>query len=159
MKRSIMTGHLNDWRTINGTQGLEAGFTFLERPDLARLPLGRHDIEGDSVYVLLQRSTTRPPAEGRFESHQQYIDIQYLIAGEEVIGVAPAESLTVSTPYHGEKDITFYAVPDTYEPVDLVPGQFAVFFPADGHMPLCSAGQPIEIHKAVVKVRVDSWTR
>lgn len=152
-----MRGNLKDWRKLDGTKGLEAGFTFLERPDLTALPLGRHDIEGDSVYVLLQKSMTRPPAEGRFESHQRYIDIQFLITGEEVIGLAPVENLEVTAPYNEAKDITFYAVAKGFEAVSLAPGQFAVFFPADGHMPLCAAGQPMEIHKAVVKVKLAYW--
>jgi biofilm protein TabA len=152
-----MTGHLKDWRTCPAARGLEAGFTFLERPDLATQTLGRHDIEGDSVYVILQRSLTRPPADGRFESHQQYIDIQFLIAGAEVIGVAPVNSLRTTEPYDATKDIAFYALPDDWERVALTPGQFAVFFPEDGHMPVCAAGQPMEIHKAVVKVKVDYW--
>jgi biofilm protein TabA len=157
-EKRTMRGDLKNWRTLSGSKGFEAGFTFLERNDLATLPLGRHDIDGDSVYVLLQRSMTRSPAEGRFESHHRYIDIQFLIAGEEMIGLAPVERLNVTAPYDDAKDITFYAVAKGFEEVSLEPGQFAVFFPADGHMPLCAAGQPMEIHKAVVKVKLDFWS-
>jgi YhcH/YjgK/YiaL family protein len=152
-----MIGHLKDWRTNPAARGFEAGFTFLERSDLATLPLGRHDIDGDSVYAILQRSVTRLPADGRFETHEQYIDIQFLIAGEEVIGLAPVNGLRVTEPYDAAKDIAFYATPNGWERLALTPGQFAVFFPDDGHMPLCAAGQPMAIHKAVVKVKVDYW--
>jgi biofilm protein TabA len=155
----IMTGNLKDWQKLKGAKGLEAGFRFLEGPDLAALPLGRHDIDGDVVYALLQRATTRPPVDGRFESHDRYIDIQFLIEGDEVIGLAPAATLQVATPYDAGKDITFYANPPQFEQVPLKPGQFAVFFPADGHMPLCSVGPPMEIHKAVVKVKLEYWKR
>ena len=154
-----MTGNLKDWQKLKGAKGLEPGFKFLERPGLATLPLGRHDIEGDSVYVLLQKPMTRPPAEGKFESHQKYIDIQFLIAGEEVIGLAPVESLKVTTPYDEAKDIAFYAVAEKFQKISLKPGQFAVLFPADGHMPLCPAGQPMEIYKAVVKVKLEYWKK
>jgi biofilm protein TabA len=154
-----MTGNLTDWRKLNGTQGLEAGFTFLERPDLATLPLGRHEIDGDSVYAIIQKPMTRPPAEGRFESHEQYIDIQFLIAGEEVIGVVPVAALQATTPYDAGKDIMFYANPPQFQQVPLKPGQFAVFFPGDGHIPLCPAGQQMEIHKAVVKVKMEHRKR
>lgn len=154
-----MTGDLKDWQELKGAKGLEVGFAFLERPDLTTLPLGRHDIDGDAVYAILQRSMTHSPAEGRFEFHRQYIDIQFLIAGEEVIGQAPVESLAVTTPYDEAKDIAFYAVAEQFQHVLLKPGQFAVLFPADGHMPLCQAGQPMEIHKAVVKVKPEYWKR
>jgi YhcH/YjgK/YiaL family protein len=158
-ERKIMTGNLRDWRKLKGVKGLEAGFQFLERDDLATLPLGRHDIVGDSVYVILQKPRTRPPSEGKFEAHQNYIDIQCLIAGEEVIGITPVENLKVTTPYDPAKDIAFYAVPEKFGKIPLNPGQFTVLFPADGHLPLCPAGNPMEIHKAVVKVKLDYWKK
>ncbi len=153
----MTSGELKRWRSVGGVQGLEAGFEFLERSDLAALPLGKHEIQGDAVYALAMRSASRAPETGQFESHREYIDIQYLISGEEVIGVAPVEELMEVTPYDAAKDIIFYAVPERYTRLEIHPGHFAVFLPEEGHMPLCHASAPHELHKVVVKVKTEYW--
>jgi YhcH/YjgK/YiaL family protein len=153
----MRSGELKSWRTIQGLSGLQAGFEFLERADLAALPMGKHEIHGDSVYALAMKSPSRAPETGQFESHREYIDIQYLVSGEEIIGVAPVATLQVVTPYDAAKDIIFYAVPKTYRELEIRPGHFAVFFPPEGHLPMCHSHGPHELHKVVVKVRMDYW--
>jgi YhcH/YjgK/YiaL family protein len=138
-------------------KGLEAGFEFLGRGDLAALPMGKHTIDGDSVFALAMQSPSRDPSAGKFEAHQVYIDIQYLVSGAEMIGLAPVEGLKVTTPYDAAKDIVFYAVPATYQEVEIRPGHFAVFFPGEGHLPMCHSHGPHELHKVVVKVKMDYW--
>ena len=153
----MITGELKRWRNLEGTKGLAAGFEFLERGDLAALPMGRHIIDGDSVFALAMQSPSREPSAGKFEAHQDYIDIQYLVSGEEVIGVAPVEGLKVTTPYDAAKDIVFYAVPTSYKDLEIRPGHFAVLFPGEGHLPMCHSHGPHQLHKVVVKVKVDHW--
>ena len=153
----MICGRLEGWRAIGGVTGLEAGLEFLERADLAALPDGRHAIRGDEVYALVMRAPSKSPADARFESHRDYIDIQYLLSGDETMGVLPIEELTGATPYDSSKDIVFYATPSKYPVLRLPPGHFAVFFPPDGHQPMCHGGAPGQLHKAVVKVRVTFW--
>jgi len=118
------------------------------------LPDGRHDIDGDNVYALVQTYDTVPPTEKRFESHEEYIDIQYVHEGHEVIFHAPIGELTAETTYDRIRDFTLYADPAASTALALAPGRFAVFYPHDGHKPGCSNGQPAHIRKVVVKVRV-----
>jgi YhcH/YjgK/YiaL family protein len=153
----MIAGSLKQWKSLEGVNGLEAGFEFLERGDLGALPMGKHPIDGDSVFALAMQSPSRDPSVGRFEAHQAYIDIQYLVSGEEMIGVAPVEGLKVATPYDSGKDIVFYAVPATYKELNIRPGHFAVFFPGEGHLPMCHSHGPHQLHKVVVKVKVDYW--
>jgi YhcH/YjgK/YiaL family protein len=153
----MITGELKRWRNLEGVKGLEAGFEFLERGDLAALPMGKHTIDGDSVFALAMQSPSREASAGKFEAHQAYVDIQYLVSGEEMIGVAPVEGLKVTTPYDTAKDVVFYDVPTTYKELEIRPGHFAVFVPGDGHLPLCHSHGPHQLHKVVVKVKVDYW--
>jgi biofilm protein TabA len=153
----MLYGRLQGWRAIEGVKGLEAGFEFLERADLATLPDGRHAIRGDEVYALIMRAPSKTSTEAQFESHRDYIDIQYLISGDEALGVLPLGELTGATPYDSGKDVVFYVTPATYPALRLPPGHFAVFFPTDGHQPMCHASTPGQLHKAVVKVRVSTW--
>jgi YhcH/YjgK/YiaL family protein len=153
----MICGRVDGWRNIEGIQGLEAGFAFLERFDLATLPDGKHPIQGEDLYALIMRVPSKSAAEARFESHRDYIDIQYLVSGDEALGVLPIGELTGPTPYDSAKDVVFYATPAAYPALRLPPGHFAVFFPPDGHQPMCHAGAPGQLHKVVVKVRVRTW--
>jgi len=130
---------------------------FLERPDLAVLPDGRHSIRGDDVYALVMRAPSKTPAEALFESHRDYIDIQYVVSGDEALGVLPVGELMGATPYDPGKDVIFYATPPTYPALRLPPGHFAVFFPPDGHQPMCHAEVPGPLHKVVIKIGVRTW--
>ena len=108
---AVVRGNIRNWSSTPGIQGLERAFEYLARTDLAALPLGRTDIEGDDVYVLLSEGETRPPEQVQFEAHRRYIDIQLVVRGQEAIGVAPAAALTTITRYDAAKDIEFFAVP------------------------------------------------
>jgi beta-galactosidase beta subunit len=39
---------------------LERAFAFLARPDLAALPVGRHDVDGDRAWAVVARGPSRP---------------------------------------------------------------------------------------------------
>jgi len=153
----MICGRLDGWRKIAGIEGLEDGLEFLGRPDLAGLPMGRHEIRGDAVFALAMKAPSKSPQEARFESHRDYIDIQCLLAGEETIGVLPIGQLHGGTPYDAAKDIVFYATPGRYHELRIPPGHFAVFFPDEGHMPMCHSGAPCELSKVVVKVKLSHW--
>ena len=153
----MICGRLEGWRAIAGLEGLAAGFEFLERSDLATLPDGRHAIRGDDVYALVMRAPSKAPAEARFESHRDFIDIQSLISGDETMGVLPAGELAGATLYDPAKDVVFYATPAQHPTLVLPPRHFAVFFPPDGHQPMCHGSTPGQLHKAVVKLKVTFW--
>jgi YhcH/YjgK/YiaL family protein len=153
----MICGKLEGWRSIQGIEGLEAGLEFLARTDLAALPLGKHEIQGEAVFALAMKAPSRALTEAKFESHRDYIDIQFLLSGEEMIGVLPIGQLTGATSYDAAKDLIFYATPARYHELRIPPGHFAVFFPDEGHMPMCHAGGPHELHKVVIKVAVSHW--
>jgi biofilm protein TabA len=115
---------------------------------------GRHEIDGENIFALVQSYDTVPPTEKRFESHRDYIDIQYVHAGREVILYAPLSELTPETGYDAARDFTLYRDPTVSTPLALAPGYFTLFYPHDGHKPGCLSGPPERIRKVVIKVRV-----
>ncbi|MEI8225577.1 MAG: YhcH/YjgK/YiaL family protein, partial [Bacteroidota bacterium] len=72
--------HKNRW---------DKAFTFLNESDLTKLEVKRYDLDGDNVYALISEYLTKNNEDARYEAHQKYIDIQYVISGKEQIGVAP----------------------------------------------------------------------
>jgi biofilm protein TabA len=132
---------------------IAAGLDYLAAFD-PDTPIGRHLIDGEDLFAMVQEYETAPATEKRFESHLRYIDIQYLVSGRERMLHAPADTLEVATPYNDEKDVAFYTDPAASSSLLVLPGQFALFYPADGHKPGCMAGGREAVRKVVVKVRV-----
>ena len=127
-------------------------FAFLASTDLAALPTGRNDIDGDAMFVILDRQEGRGRDRARLEAHRRYIDIQYTIDGDEMIGWMPLARCTAPDGAFDEtKDVGFFADrPSTW--VSVPRGSFTIFFPHDAHAPL--AGRGLQ-KKAVVKIAVD----
>jgi hypothetical protein len=49
------------------------------------------------MYALVQHGESRAVDSAEFEAHRLYLDIQYLISGEEQIGVTSQRGLTISS--------------------------------------------------------------
>ena len=73
---------------------MRAALDFLGRPDLATLPPGRHEIDGNDVHASVQTYTSRDRGEGRHEAHRRHIDVQCILEGAERISVAPLAGLS-----------------------------------------------------------------
>lgn len=118
--------------------------------------IGRHDIEGDDVYALVQGYDTTPVETRQYEVHRRYLDVQYIHRGHELIYWTPLATLTTETmAYSDEHDAALYAYDKIGLPLAIGPGQFAILYPTDAHIPCCSADRPSTVLKVVVKVRID----
>jgi YhcH/YjgK/YiaL family protein len=129
----------------------QKSFKFLMDTDLKRLPVGRYELDGDRVFVNISQYKTKDDAP--CEVHRKYIDIQYVISGEEQIGITPLNETEDATPYDEEKDVAFVQAEDLYAPA--YPGNFFVFFPTDAHRPGISIERSITVKKAIVKILID----
>jgi len=118
---------------------------------------GQYAIDGERVYALVQRYTTTPATKGMFEAHRHYADVHFVLAGRETILWAPLATVekTVVRDYAEADDAALYALVDTASTLRLSPGQFAVFWPTDAHVPCCDWDGPGQVTKVVVKIRVD----
>lgn len=130
--------------------GISEAFGFLDQPGLAELPEGKHSIIGDRVHAIIDRCQGRAIEDGDLEGHRKYIDIQYVISGDESMGWSARAGLVNSVEYDEGKDLEFFEG-DPKSIVRVPPGCFAVFLPTDAHFPLIGKGP---IHKVVVKVAV-----
>ena len=130
---------------------LAAGFDFLRKLP-ADIADGRHEIDGDRLFALVQSYTTTPAATRKLEHHKKYADIQFLFAGEEILEHAPLDGLAVDTPYDEAKDYGLVRDPATRSAVILRPGGWVIFFPQDAHKPGCASGAPGAVRKVVIKV-------
>ena len=128
-------------------------FAFLHRTDLAALPEGWIELE-NGVRASVQHYATMAAEALNFETHEKYFDVQYLIEGVELVGVAGREGLVEKAPYAAENDITFYNDPALSGAVLLRAGDYVVLAPEDAHKPRCAAGASMPVKKIVLKVPV-----
>jgi YhcH/YjgK/YiaL family protein len=137
------------YQSIN--ERIAKGFEFLHNTDLDAIPSGKHDIDGDSIFALVQEYQTKPLAECKLESHKKYIDIQYVIRGEEFMGVTTKNNQKILE-VNEEKDYTFYEGSTSL--VRVSKGMFTIFFPNDLHQPCVQTEFISEVKKVVIKVLI-----
>lgn len=125
-------------------------FDFIDNNDVASLPLGRHDINGDNIFVMVQELDLRDTSEARLELHRKYIDIQLLLSGpNEIFGWSEKKDcLQPETEFDEQKDIQLFTdVPQCFYSVGE--GQFSILFPEDGHAPMLGQGR---VKKCIFKI-------
>ena len=113
-------------------------FDFIDTHDLAAMECGRHDVDGDNIFVMVQELDLRS------------IDIQLLLRGdEEVFGWSEKKDcLTPVADFDVEKDIQLFTdVPQCFYTVRE--GQFSILFPEDGHAPMLGTGK---VKKCIFKI-------
>lgn len=126
---------------------------FLMNTDLENLETGKYLIDGDNVYANVVEYTTIPWEEAKYEAHENYTDIQYVIRGSEVMTYAPVNQLNVSVPYNPDKDAVLFDNANPGLRVAVHEGEYMIFNPWDGHKPKAADGEPAPIKKAIVKIR------
>jgi len=114
---------------------------------------GRVDLAG-GAFALEQVYVPKLRPEGFFESHRKFIDVQVIVAGEELMEVADVSQLTVSQAYLAERDLLKYADHMEASVLRMRAGDVAIFFPEDGHMPSLRWHNADLVRKTVVKVPV-----
>lgn len=135
---------------------IAAALDYLRATDFSTMPHGRHDLDGDRLFAIVQRYQPKPLDQAAWEAHRVYLDVQYVFHGAERIGYAAArEDTPEAVPYNEEKDVVFYDVRGDF--FELRAGSFAIFGPQDIHAPGLAPVRPSPdpwVHKVVVKCRV-----
>jgi len=137
--------------------GLQQAISFIQASLGQNLPEGRAEIDGNRIYALIQSYDTKPDADHpSFEAHRKYVDVQYILAGKELIGWAPLTALVDAMPYNDENDVQHGSVPaDSLTLARLSAGQVALLYPSDAHAPGLADGHPAPVKKIVVKIALD----
>jgi len=138
-------------------KALVKGLDYLKKTDFSKVAVGKYEIEGSSIYALVQAYQTAPKAEKKAEAHGKYIDIQYIAQGNEVIGFAPfSPESEVKENLLEQKDAIYYKSVKGEMELIMSDGMYAVFFPDEIHRPGCNYEGGGQVKKVVVKIAMSS---
>lgn len=109
----------------------------------------------EKVFAVVNSYDSAEPKPDFFENHRKYIDIQYVVSGSERIFTADAGKLTCSKEYDSENDFELFKTPDEYSVLTVSPGDVAVFFPGEAHLPgVAKTSGAEKICKVIFKVEI-----
>ena len=129
---------------------LARALDYLRATDVRSVTLGRHDIDGDRLFALVQEYTTRAADQCVWEAHRRYIDVQFVVAGVERMGYANLGRDAGARSRTTQRATSRSSSPAS-EFVTIRAGMFAIFGPEDVHSPGHAAGEPSLVRKVVVK--------
>lgn len=150
---------LDTIQNASAYEGLHAGIDMALKAVAAYTPenyeTGRIEIDGDKVFLNRFAYDTGDPANAKFEAHRAYIDVMYMVEGEETIYVKPTSQLSnITMEYDPAGDALLAAFDADATPVHLTAGSFIVLMPQDAHAPGYWYGESKGVKKIVGKVRV-----
>ncbi len=132
------------------------GYDFVMKALAEGVENGKYPLENGARAVVSEYET-KPMATSKFEAHREFIDVQLILSGAEIIGVTPTATMTDADrigEYNAEKDVEFYGIKGDFEKLALSAGDFAILYPEDAHMPGVHEAEPAKIKKIVLKVPV-----
>lgn len=145
--------NLSNYRSLNPYFAM--AFDALEQ--LAEKPFkkGRYHVDGENVFINALEYDTHSEENALMEAHRSYIDVMWMVSGEEQIGVCPVTCMAdITTPYDSAGDAALSKVPQGCSYVQMKPGSVCVLFPEDGHAPGMNVDRCSCVQKLIAKVRV-----
>jgi YhcH/YjgK/YiaL family protein len=134
--------------------GIYWGLKYLKDTDFSTMENGKYEIKEGKVWAIVQDYNSKPESEGKFEAHRKFVDIQFIVEGEEKIGVGNLEEFEEATQYDEEKDIIFLNPKEDakVEFKKVIAGEYMILMPKDVHMPSIAVESTGFVKKVVLKV-------
>ena len=133
---------------------IQKGLAYLRDTDFSRIADGKYKIDGENMLAIISEYSPDARENRKAETHNKYIDIQYIHSGEEMMGFARlSDGVEASEGYLPEKDATFYKSVGNELAITVAQRMYAVFFPWDIHRPGCVSQPGVKVRKVVLKLK------
>jgi len=128
----------------------------IEKTDFTKMDDGTIKIDNEDLYYILTTYNTSNNIEEKpAEAHRKFIDLQYILYGEEKIGYADYRSpKMLFKEYDGGNDVELFSRIEDESFFVLKKGMYAVFFPEDVHRPGLSNKEVRGVRKVIFKIPV-----
>lgn len=137
---------------VRAERKVQEALRYLHTLDLKSAAPGTYPVSDDFYYIIKEISSS-PESECIVESHQQYIDIQWVIEGEEITKLADVSRLKCKQAYNAEQDFMLWEKQAGMSSVYLSAGNYVVIYPGMAHMPMIAADMPQRVKILVGKVK------
>lgn len=124
---------------------------FLQNSDFQELPVGRNEIFGDLVYANVVEAKPKAKSETPIEIHRRYIDVHVPVSGDEHMGYTPLNELPYAEFIEADDAALYPVAMQARDYFNVKRGEFAIFFPQDGHAPAIT---DVPLKKIIIKVAV-----
>lgn len=111
----------------------------------------RITVEDGVFWINIAEFDEVATGEKQFEAHRDFLDLHFIIEGEEKFGYADIERLTEAKAYDKEND--YLLLSGDADVLTLKKGDFCVVFPEDAHIPVMGKGDG-KLKKAIVKIKM-----
>ena len=120
-----------------------------------QLPDGTYELDGRRVFAMIQSFCSKQQtADSTYEAHRDYIDVQFVVDGQEKIQYADLDTVELVQEHYSEgKDIAFYRG-EAQQTFVVSAGSFLLLEPRDAHMPGLSVDADAPVRKIVFKIHV-----
>ncbi len=135
-------------------EGISKALHYLQQNDLSGVEPGRYEIEGDRLVMMVFEQENTNTNECRLEGHRRYIDLQFWVAGSELVGHEVLNSQPVLEAYSEKSDCGFYNCIASY--YRLLPGMFVIFYPSDLHTAVSDPLSNERVKKVVFKISTEA---
>ncbi|MEG1431517.1 YhcH/YjgK/YiaL family protein [Eubacterium sp.] len=133
-------------------KAIQRCFDYCRDTDLKALALGSYPIEDQDIFVNIVSYETGASQERSWEAHRKYLDIHVMLDGTETIEIAFVSKMEQGT---FDPDADNLPLTGTAQcGIRMMPGDFLICYPEDGHKPGVCVSEPQVIKKAIFKVRI-----
>ncbi len=121
-------------------------------------PLPTHtELEPGKIWINGVNYETAANPAPLMEAHRKYIDVMYVVEGEERFFHKPFTNVSeITMPYDSEKECALAKLDPDANSLRFSAGQFVIFFPQDGHLAAQLWDKPCRVRKFIAKVAVVS---
>ena len=150
----MIFGNIKNLQEYSFLEGqIKKCFTYAAENDLLSFEKGKHEIDGNRLFVNIVEYTTTQAEERFWEAHKKYLDVHLMLRGQEQIDLNFIQNMEVKeyvedsdfVPMDGAKNCS----------VVLRAGDYLICYPSDGHRTAVAAEEPEVIKKAIFKVQIE----
>lgn len=135
-------------------QRIEFAIQYIKDLDKDNMEAGIYPVN-DFLSISVQEYDTKDEKDCVTESHRKYIDVQWIVKGEEAVCVSDISRLQLEKEYSEEKDIAIWKPSLDMMEMVLSEGSYAVFYPEHAHKGCIAVNSSARVKKIVGKVKID----
>lgn len=130
---------------------INTAMTYIKNIDKNYLKPGIYNVN-DWLHYYVKEYDTKERIDCILESHKKYIDIHYIVSGEEIIEIGSCDELEIEKAYFAEEDITIYHKNDKMNKILMVANTYILVHPNNAYMGGIQTNDKCHITKIIVKV-------